>query len=68
MFGEQGRKQHVAALRASRKPDLSGLRSEGADVVREHGEASSAAAADFPSEVPLTKIMRRENGRRMNLS
>jgi hypothetical protein len=52
MFGKQGRKQHVAALRAGRKPDLSGLRSKGADVVREHDEASSAAAAYFPPPSP----------------
>ena len=52
VLGEQRREQHVAALRAGRKADVSGLRREGADVVREHVEASSAAAAYFPSRSP----------------
>src|ERR1043166_1823316 len=52
VLGEQRGQQHVAALRAGGKPDLSGLGSEGAEVVREHDEASSAAAATSPSDVP----------------
>jgi hypothetical protein len=53
VLGEKGRKQQVAALRTGREPDVSGLRSEGAQlVVREHGEASSACSSFSPPDFP----------------
>ena len=69
MLGQQRRKQHVAALRAGRqagrvRPEERRCRRR----VQRHGEASSACSSSSPPEVPLTKIMRRDRGGRMNLS
>src|SRR5438270_315058 len=55
MLGEQGREQHIVALRAMRETEVGGLRSGGQGVVQQHGEASSACGSYFPfPKLPLT--------------